>query len=339
MQPEISIVIAVYNAQDYIERCLESACRQTADCALYEVVIVDDGSTDASAAVVDRYAAQYRHVRAIHKKNEGTYLCRYDGMREAGGRYLIFLDSDDWLERCAVEELLACAKKGNYDLVEYGGYAENGTDVQEFYKLPPGEHDRRELVRMLAEQRLSVELWHRMVSGRIVSEYLRYFEAHYDRNDFTGIRNEDEFFFPAFLRRANTIYSLHRPLYHYREVSQGSIMKEIDEDSAKRFYHARTLVRAGFISLEETKEDRETGAYFYYAQIQNLFYYIGCILRFDGQREARTLASCYERWRRYPFRGGTCGSVWRVRIWLRRIHLKLKYRAVRKHYLGERGAS
>ena len=89
-----SVIVPVYNVEDYLETCVASVIAQT--CRDYELILVDDGSTDQSGAMCDRLARQY-HCRVIHQANGGLGAARNTGIDAARGDYLVFLDSDDFL--------------------------------------------------------------------------------------------------------------------------------------------------------------------------------------------------------------------------------------------------
>ncbi len=101
----ISVIIPVYNTIDYFRECLDSVMSQTFND--YEVIIVDDGSTDGSGNVADEYASRYINVRVIHKENEGLVLARKTGVNEAKGEYISFVDSDDWVDNNFLESLFS----------------------------------------------------------------------------------------------------------------------------------------------------------------------------------------------------------------------------------------
>lgn len=98
-----SIIVPVYNVQDYLEECLQSVLSQ--EDTLYECILIDDGSTDQSGAICDEYAACYECVKVVHQKNKGLSGARNTGIRMAEGEYLIFLDSDDMLCKDALKNL------------------------------------------------------------------------------------------------------------------------------------------------------------------------------------------------------------------------------------------
>lgn len=111
---KISVAVAVYNSEDYLDRSIRSVLNQTY--RNLEVILVDDGSTDGCSAICDRYAQQDSRVKVIHKKNGGLYTTRNVGMEHATGTYLAFLDGDDWLDETMYEEMLSCLKEQEADL-------------------------------------------------------------------------------------------------------------------------------------------------------------------------------------------------------------------------------
>ena len=107
----LSIIIPVYNIEDCLERCVNSVRNQT--WRNLEILLVDDGSTDRSGALCDRFAAEDSRIRVFHKKNGGSSSARNLGIFHAKGDYLGFVDSDDWVDAEMYEKLLAAAQ--NYD--------------------------------------------------------------------------------------------------------------------------------------------------------------------------------------------------------------------------------
>lgn len=94
--PKISVVVPVYNVEKYLEQCLESIIHQTLEDI--EIILVDDGSTDKSGEICDYYATQDKRIRVIHKPNEGLSCARNDGIDNSTANFIMFVDSDDWVE-------------------------------------------------------------------------------------------------------------------------------------------------------------------------------------------------------------------------------------------------
>ena len=101
--PAISIIIPVYNAENYLRRCIESVLSQSF--TDFELILMDDGSKDKSPQICDEYASQDTRVQVIHKANGGVSAARNDGLDIAKGEYVTFIDSDDWVEREYLQSL------------------------------------------------------------------------------------------------------------------------------------------------------------------------------------------------------------------------------------------
>jgi len=114
----ISIIIPVYNIENYISSCIESVLAQTYDD--YEVIIIDDGSSDKSPGICDHYAERDERISVIHKQNEGLSAARNDGIKMAKGQYVAFLDGDDyWDDRDALGKLASRAEQSTADIINY----------------------------------------------------------------------------------------------------------------------------------------------------------------------------------------------------------------------------
>ena len=102
--PEISIIIPVFNVEQYLKQCLDSIVSQ--DCSSIEVILIDDGSTDGSATLCKDYANTYKYIKFLRKENGGVSSARNMGLQHAKGEYVAFIDSDDWVESTYIETLL-----------------------------------------------------------------------------------------------------------------------------------------------------------------------------------------------------------------------------------------
>lgn len=113
-KPCVSIIVPVYKVEKYLERCLNTIRNQTLE--NLEVILVDDGSPDRCPGICDDAAKEDARIRVIHKENEGPGLARNTGLEAARGEYIYFVDSDDYLEKTAVEILYCAAKDKNLDI-------------------------------------------------------------------------------------------------------------------------------------------------------------------------------------------------------------------------------
>lgn len=115
MQPTVSIIIPVYNIEKYIENCLESVISQSF--SQLEIICIDDGSTDSSAQKIKEISSKDNRIIYIHQKNAGVSAARNAGLDAATGKYIFFLDGDDYLHPQAIDILLDCAEKTKADMV------------------------------------------------------------------------------------------------------------------------------------------------------------------------------------------------------------------------------
>lgn len=114
--PLVSVVIPVFNAEKYLDRCLSSILNQSY--GEIQLVCIDDGSIDASPALLDSYASDYPdRVIVVHKENAGAACARNDGIRLSTGEYITFVDNDDWIDRRYIETLFNAAASTHADIV------------------------------------------------------------------------------------------------------------------------------------------------------------------------------------------------------------------------------
>lgn len=112
---KISVIIPVYNVEKFISKCLDSIVNQTLKDI--EVIVVNDGSPDNSQKIIDKYAKKYSIIKSYIKENGGQGSARNLGLEKANGEYISFVDSDDWLDLNALEEMYTIGKKENSDIV------------------------------------------------------------------------------------------------------------------------------------------------------------------------------------------------------------------------------
>ncbi len=125
-QALISVIIPVYNVEDYLRECIDSVLCQTY--GNFEIILVNDGSTDSSGKICDEYLEKDERITVIHQKNCGLSVARNTGFSEADGYYVYFLDSDDYIAENAFETLLEIAEKDNSDIVFFDAVSFADTD-------------------------------------------------------------------------------------------------------------------------------------------------------------------------------------------------------------------
>lgn len=208
--PMVSIIVPVYNAESTLRRCADSILEQSYPD--FELILVDDGSKDASPLICDGYMQKDARVRVIHKPNSGASATRNLGIAEARGRYLQFVDSDDWLTPDATEKLVAAAEAQQADLVIADFYRVSGKLVASKHRvMPVGVMTRREYASKMMENPASFYygvLWNKLYRRELVVQ------NHLEMNPALRIC-EDFMFNLEYLRVAQYIVAVPSPVYYY----------------------------------------------------------------------------------------------------------------------------
>lgn len=113
---EVSVIIPAYNVEKYLAECINSVLSQKTLC---EIIIVDDGSTDNTLAIASSFAEKYSFIKVFSQENSGQSTARNKGLKHAGGEYVLFLDSDDYLAENVLSEAYICCKKNDLDFIKY----------------------------------------------------------------------------------------------------------------------------------------------------------------------------------------------------------------------------
>lgn len=119
----VSVILPIYNVEKYLERCISTIINQTY--RNLEIILIDDGSTDLSADICDKWAAKDKRIKVVHKKNAGLGMARNTGIDNVSGKYVFFVDSDDYVSPDMVEKVVGLAEKTEADVVCYGSCAVN----------------------------------------------------------------------------------------------------------------------------------------------------------------------------------------------------------------------
>ena len=147
----VSIVVPIYNAAEYLRKCLDSVVNQTLENV--EIIFVDDGSTDGSSEICKEYAAKDNRIIYYKKENEGLAAARQDGIERSSGEYVGFVDSDDWLELNMYERMYTVAKENDADVVFCNCYKDE--NKKNDYYLEPGVYDRERIEKEILPRSLA----------------------------------------------------------------------------------------------------------------------------------------------------------------------------------------
>lgn len=132
-----SIIIPVYNLENYITRALDSLLKQNFAPSLFEVIAVDDGSSDNSLNILHEYAQQYKNLRVFHQENQGVSVARNLALKHVEGQYVSFLDGDDEFFKDSLKEIYAVLQKHDVDVIYNYAFVNDGTkNLRQVHKTP-----------------------------------------------------------------------------------------------------------------------------------------------------------------------------------------------------------
>jgi glycosyltransferase involved in cell wall biosynthesis len=217
----VSIIIPIYNMEEYLRECIDSALKQTYKDI--ELVLVDDGSHDNCPQICDEYVALDSRVKVIHQENGGLSVARNSGLAMARGEYVYFLDSDDYIAENAIKELYDEAKNSNLDVVLFDGLVvdEGGKrDEDNHYYLRKGRYNNVYEGKTLFVEMTSNSDYRSAVPFLFIKKACL---IKINLSFYKGIVHEDELFTFLLFMQCKRAGHLPKPLY-YRRIRCGSIM-------------------------------------------------------------------------------------------------------------------
>ncbi len=251
--PLVSILVPVYNVENYLAECLDSLCGQTLK--NIEIVCVNDGSTDESARVLDEYAKKDGRIKVVNKPNGGLPSARNAGLNHATGEYVGFVDSDDYVDKTMFKKMYAKAKKANADIVVCGGHPfPNEDQAHNWLKkiLSPRNvvYKSNALKSLFDEPGAQPFLWRNLVRRELI-------ESNNLRLDEKIVLGEDVAFQFKIFSKAKCVAFMSDKFYYYRYARPNSIMN----DSKFADYGGRILKHVSMLenTLQTLKSSNNFG--------------------------------------------------------------------------------
>ena len=219
---KISITVPVYNVEQYLERCLNSLLNQTFT-QDYDIICVNDGSTDKSGEILESYARQYPKIKVINQENKGLSEARNTALEHVTGKYTMFVDSDDFIAPTALKDLYKYAETHKSDVVIfdfYGGVpGTKNIHMQSFPQIAQKYKDNTFNVKTadpMVYRFFAVATWSKIYRTNFVKDLK--FEP--------GMINQDVAHWALVWSKAKRIHYLPKPLYFYFKEREGSITKD-----------------------------------------------------------------------------------------------------------------
>ena len=235
-QPQVSIIVPAYNVENYIERCLNSLVNQTFKDI--EIITINDGSTDKSLELLNKYAKEAIRVSVIDLGDEGVSYCRNLGVEKANGKYIMFVDSDDWIDSNMIEAMYKKAEENKLDLVMCSYIREfKDHSKEKRFNLPEEiiyKEDKvknellRKLVGPVKEELLNPEMldalgtvWGKLYRADILKENKLKFV------DLSEIGSAEDTLFNIFtFNYLKKVMFLNKPMYHYWRDNPKSVTSQ-----------------------------------------------------------------------------------------------------------------
>lgn len=211
MSDLITIIVPVYNGEKYIGRCLDSILQQTY--SEYEILLVNDGSTDATGEIAEKYAKQYPNIRIVSKENQGLPQARRTGVENAKGKYIGFVDADDWIDADMYEKLHSLCIKHNAQIAACGMVFEFGTKGIPQFNDNAGEcvySNLEALEQLYRRKNVRVYVWNKLYAKEV-------FEGiEFAAGNFVG---EDHDLVSKILLKELTVAWTPQCMYHYLQAT------------------------------------------------------------------------------------------------------------------------
>lgn len=204
MENRISVIVPIHKVEQYLKRCIDSIINQTY--TNLEIILVDDGSPDECPKICDEYAYIDERVKVIHKKNGGLSSARNTGLDIATGEFIVFIDSDDYIELNMIESMMNNMIKNNADLVVCNiRYVFNDREYIKYSKTDRILNKDEAMKEYIKDGIVQAVAWNKLYKKNIIGD-MRYK---------VGKTNEDEFFTYKVINKAEKIYYNSNAFYNY----------------------------------------------------------------------------------------------------------------------------
>lgn len=221
----ISVIVAVYNIENYIEKCVISICNQTY--RNLEIILVDDGSTDSSGEICDKLAGMDDRIKVIHQKNGGLVKCRKAGLQEAVGELIGFVDGDDYLEPDMYERMSLHMGQYHADLLHTGSIINGVKRIPKFVNIEITDANAEKYINQYVfdlnnEERILPSIWSKLFKRELIVKC-------YDRVPDECSMGEDMICLLYCMSGSLRLVSMEEAFYHYTYRPQ-SIMNHTTDD-------------------------------------------------------------------------------------------------------------
>ncbi|SHF22030.1 glycosyltransferase family 2 protein [Alkalibacter saccharofermentans] len=261
---KVSIIVPVYNVEQYLNKCIDSIISQTYKDI--EVILINDGSKDSSGEICDKYAKKDLRIVVVHKENGGVSSARNKGLEVSTGDFIMFVDSDDWIEADAISSLMEIQNEINYDVIMFGIHRENiilgNITATDFIAQSFNDIDKiKEVLPNLIKQERTNSLWSKIYKASIIKDNNISF------NEFLSIAEDALFNYEVFFK-IRSLYISEKCLYHYMIRDVESLTKRYNPLKYEMLMAANDYLHN---AIKENEHSKEILCSAQYIRIKNIY--------------------------------------------------------------------
>lgn len=222
---KLSIIVSIYNAENYLDKTLESILKQidTFD----EVILINDGSTDSSLDICKIYKEMYyqKNIVIINKKNEGISIARNYGLKISSGNYILWIDADDWVSNEYINEIKKCIIETNADIILFDYYEVKKEEQRKIsYKDRSCYINKNDIMKDIAQDKFASTLWRVAIKKNV-----------YNKIKFPNVKTmEDYAIYHELFYYADSCVYIYKPIYFYR-VLENSLSHRKNQDVIDKY--------------------------------------------------------------------------------------------------------
>ncbi|MGG7145257.1 glycosyltransferase family 2 protein [Clostridium butyricum] len=265
----ISLILPVYNVEEYIKECLESILCQTYKD--YQLIVVDDGSTDKSLDIVYSFEKKFKNINILKQRNKGVSEARNLALDYVKGEYILYIDSDDFLDKEMLQVLLTKAEeyKSDVTICEYYLYYSNNLDnrniIQHYDVDETKVYESKQVLNYMLEDILQGQLWHKLFRTNLLKSIdIKFAPGRYIQD-----------IFPVFkaIANSNRIVFVKKPLYYYRQRETSTVHKK-NIKIADDFYFAAMSIMNYVIDNKINVNQKSFDKFYCKTLLKFIMYYL-----------------------------------------------------------------
>lgn len=241
--PVFSIIVPVYNVEKYLDQCIQSLVNQTM--SNIEIILIDDGSSDASGEICDSYTERYKNIRVLHQKNMGQSKARNEGIKIARGDFLMFVDSDDYIRENACETFFKYTEKYDVDIIVGDMLGDANYSNRKELAAEGVISGQEFLYKCLKNNTYDIVPWLKIIRRTFFVEKNLFF--------YEGCYYEDQEFTLRLLLQKSHVLKVEYPFYFYRE----NLSSTTHVHERKKGLDCIKIIRAMIQQIEKEKYSEE----------------------------------------------------------------------------------